>query len=353
MGIAAQPYGSYFQPVVPPMAGGLDADPSGGLAQINLMANDVARQRQQDTFDQLNNFDPEDEESVKGLSRLAALGQVPSSTASALLKQSRYYNPHGSSKTAPYSDEGTGFLNEFNSLDWSDPRKAQKVVPDLIKKYPNALADPRVASTMSTFQQHLLSYKAPKEVDQEDWRQTIPSKFANRAALAVQNLANYSTRLGTEQDLPGGATALQQNIVNRNAVHGAIKALRGYGLSPDQVSEEIAAAGLKPDDWMGDQPPATFEPSDADKEKAIKEHNLVDANGKPDYHAAYYVAQGLKPPQRPMQAAPQGVAAPKPTAQAAQVPQAYDASTLSKEQIAALPSGTPIKMPDGTIKYRK
>lgn len=359
MGIASPDYGSYFrQPVVPPMAGYDDPAAEAALSQVNLQAQDVGRQRQQDTFDQLNDFDPEDEESVKGLSRLVALGQVPSGTGNALLRQSRYYNPIGkSNRNTPYSDEGTGFLNDFNSLDWSDPREAQKVVPDLIKKYPTALNDPRVASTLNTFQQHLLSYKAPKQVDQEDWRQTIPSRFANRAALAVQNLGNYSTKLGTEQDIQGGATALQQNIANRNAVHGAIKTLRGYGLSPDQLAEEIAGAGLDPNAWAGDQPPATFEPSDADKEAAIKTHGLVDAAGKPDYHAAYYVAQGLKPPARPLQGASQArstaILPNVPQEASAPSPQVYEASKLTPEQIGSLPSGTPITMPDGSIKYRK
>ncbi len=343
MGISAAPYSSYFQPVVPPMAG-FDS-PDAALAQQSVLAGDINRQRQQQSFDQLNNFDPENEESVKGLSRLAALGQVPSTTANALLRQSRFYDSKSGKvgKNSPYNDAGSNFLSELYQQDWSDPRALQAVIPDIIKRNPDALNDPRVANTMQQIQQHLLTAKQPKQVDENDWKQTIPSRFINRAGLAVQNLANFSSKLGTEQDVPGGLPAIQQNIANRNAVHGAIKTLRGYGLTPEQLAEEIAGAGLQPEAWMGDQPPATFEPSDADKEAAIKAHGLVDALGKPDYHAAYYVAQGLKPPARATGAAT--------AAQPQSQPQIPTFNTPEEAESSNVPVGTVVMV--GGKKFKK
>lgn len=137
-----------------------------------------------------------------------------------------------------------------------------------------------------------------KPVDESDWMQTIPPKFANRASQAVKDLSTYAAKLGSEQgDEKKGVTALQENIANRNAVVGAVNALRGYKLTPDQIAEQLAAAGLNSDDWMGGSPPATYEPTDLEKDAAVAKEKLVDAQGKPDYHAAYYRAQGLPVPK--------------------------------------------------------
>lgn len=338
-GLNQQPYESYFPPVVAPMAEGYQESPDAALSQIGVQANDALRKRSMDTYQQLQNFDPTDPESVTGLDRMIGLGQVSPSQGNALIRSAHYLQPKtGSSRNSPYSDEGTAFLNNFNSLDWiNDPHSASSSIPALLKQYPGALSDPRVNSTISSFQKHAMNWKPQKSVSDDEFA-TLPTHYQAGAGKILGNLSNFGTLFGNE-------STAQDVAANRNGILKAVKGLQLLGISPERVSGELSIAGLDPNEWMNGRGPASsYNPTQEEKETWFKSQGIDPRKATPEqWQHAYYGAQGATPPQG--QAVPQGQV---PVAVQPQIP-AFN--THEEAEASGVPAGTVVII--GGRRFRK
>lgn len=301
-GIAPRSYGSYFKPVVAPMS-----DPFGTAGTTNLQIADQLRQNQLEAQNEFQNNDLDDPAVIPALNRLMAAGTIAPSTGKAILSGIRYANPTqrtgaANSRTTPFNDEGTQFLNNLYGIDWTQPNAFQ-AVPDLLKQYPNALSDPRVSSAMQAVQQHALSYKAPK-APSDDELASLPPHYQAGAAKLLTNLSNYGTNFGNEQ-------SADQVVANRNGILKSVRNLQMIGLSPQRVSAELAFSGLDPNEWMnGTGPSSGYNPSKEEKSTALTQHGIDPNAATPaQWQQSHYWAQGTTMPQQRTQAA----ASPAPT----------------------------------------
>ena len=241
-GIGQQPFDSYMQPVVPNYP-----DQYGTSGQTQSALQNLMAQRQIEGQQTLNNYDPEDEDSVNALQRLMAIGQVPATTGNALLRQSRYYNPvqkNGSTtgRYSPYSDEGTQALNELNSIDPTDPASFQQM-GQIIQKYPGASSDPRFISSVHQLRRDLLTYKPQR---QQDPTKTVEYQLAS-AGYDPTTFDQYRDENGQIPPVTAAyliSKSKSQRPLSSQEHMGLVQAYRGLQ-SPPSDDDKVDAANQR------------------------------------------------------------------------------------------------------------
>jgi hypothetical protein len=272
------------------------ADPYGqsGLTQSRLQ--DALTQRSQNAYQQAQNLDLDTDEGQNAFQRLLATGAINPSAGADIVRSQKLVKSlqnggNGrSSRTSPFSDEGTQFLANFHSLDPRDPEYFTNV-RSLIQQNPNAFNDPRVVSAVGSAQQHALSFHPKVQADQTDWRNTINPRFVTGAQKAISDLANFSTAIGSED-------TAEQATKNRLGVQSAIRRLGGMGLSAEDIQGELLNAGLEPADWFGNQGPhGSYLPSQPEKEAYLTAQGIDPKKATPEqWRQADYGALKLKAP---------------------------------------------------------
>lgn len=161
--------------------------------------------------------------------------------------------------------------------------------------------------------------------------QTVPMAKGERPALTPEDAAAMGLQVKSVDSKGNPTYAPKSEAKNTNRVHSS-KEVDGvlYNVMTDGTMQR-----------------ATIEdPSPQMKLKAFKNAYQREPKNAQDWSEAYYLASGKSRPSAPS-AAPAA-----PAAATSGKPFVMTAST-TREHLAALPSGTPIRMPDGSIKYKR